>query len=235
MKLGWNWWFRTVLIGIPIRILVRVRVAGREYLPPVGRGCIFAFGSHTTEVESLAIPTYLFRYMIHFVAKAEYWQKGRLIRWFMTVTEQVPLERLDIHDRQKVSNVMLGLLATGKAVGVYPEATRSRDGKVHNARSTGVARTALAADVPILPVGLKGFERINPPGKLFRPGRAEMVIGPPIYPWLLRAEIEQEYPTLSDNARETMLAKRITDTMMRTIAELCDKEYDPKRLPINES
>ena len=141
--MDWNAAFRKFILGIPLRLLFRVRVEGREHLPKKGP-YIIAPGPHTTEIESALIAVHLPDIKIRFFAKAEYWSKSRLHGWFMTNTGQVPLSRTD--SRAALEQIKSGaeILRQGGIMAMYPEGTRSLDGRVHKGH-TGVARTAIRA------------------------------------------------------------------------------------------
>ncbi|MAU33951.1 hypothetical protein CMN23_02355 [Candidatus Saccharibacteria bacterium] len=226
-----NWWFRKIVLGIPLRLFFPVRVTGRKNLPRSGSYVIVA-GSHTTEVESALIAAHLHQLKIRFFAKAEYWHH-RLGAWFFNATGQRPVDRSARDIQREVVGVGVELLRTESrtVLLLYPESTRSYDGKVH-AGGLSPARIAIQADVPLVPIGLVGMEKIQPPGKKLwqlRPfRRAGIHIGAPIYPWAAGSRPEG----VIKGAIETIEAKVLTERAMRAIADLCGKDYSPDRLKI---
>ena len=227
--MDWNAAFRKFILGIPLRLLFRVRVEGREHLPKKGP-YIIAPGPHTTEIESALIAVHLPDIKIRFFAKAEYWSKSRLHGWFMTNTGQVPLSRTD--SRAALEQIKSGaeILRQGGIMAMYPEGTRSLDGRVHKGH-TGVARAAIrAGGVPIVPVGLNGMRKLNPPGGRIRPGRAKIVIGKPIDP--LHYQELSGHSDLADRAFEAALSRGVTDALMKAVTRLSGAEYVNEYIPL---
>ena len=233
MKLDWNWLFRYVLLGLPLRFMCKVHVVGRENLPAQGP-FILAIGSHTTELESALIQVYLREYVLRFYAKAEYWRKSPLHKWFMTHTGQIPLERLDPRSANATIDIGASILREGGILAMYPEGTRSKDGKLHKARS-GVVRTAIRGGAVIVPVGLIGFDKLNPPGRGIRRGMATMIIGKPIDPVAFHKVTDAAvHLTGSTKALERVASPIVTEHLMHVISHLCHKEYTHEYLPIGE-
>jgi 1-acyl-sn-glycerol-3-phosphate acyltransferase len=231
--LNWNWMFRYILLGPLLRSLFKVHVVGRENLPSKGP-FVLAIGSHTTELESALIQVYLREHEIHFLAKAEYWREGRLKVWFMTQTGQIPVERLDSRGAGMVIDIGAKVLKDQGVLALYPEGTRSKDGKLHKGR-TGVVRTAIRAGAVIVPIGLIGFDKLNPPGKGFRPGVATMIIGKPIDPVLSHGLADvATHLTGSTKSFEHAVGGIVTEHVMHVIAKLCRKEYSGQQLTIGE-
>ena len=141
------------------RLIYRPRVEGREHVPHHGP-VIFA-SNHLSFMDSIAIPVAAPR-PVHFLAKSSYFAKPAS-RWFFTSIGAVPVQRgagqaaLDALDQQR------RLLDEGKAVALYPEGTRSLDGRLYKGR-TGVAFLALQTGAPVVPVGLIGTDKVMPVG-----------------------------------------------------------------------
>lgn len=228
--MDWNDTFRNVIMGPLLRLAFRVDVVGRENLPKEGP-YILAPGPHTTELESALIASYINEVKIHFFAKAEYWDKSPVHAWFMTNTGQVPLSRTDARAANEAIEKGAAILRAGGIMAIYPEGTRSLDGRVHKGH-TGVARTAIrGGGVPIVPIGLVGMTKFNPPGKkLLRPGRATMVIGKPIDP--LHYQEMAGHSKLADKALEAALSRTITSVLMKEITRLSDNEYVDQYFPV---
>jgi len=236
IAVNWNWMFRYVILGPLLKALFKVHVVGRENLPEKGP-FVLALGSHTTELESALVQVYLREYEIRFLAKAEYWRekglKGKFKAWFMTNTGQISVERLSQREAHKVIDIGAGVLRNGGVLALYPEGTRSKDGKVHKGR-TGAVRTAIRGDTVIVPVGLIGFDKLNPHGRGFRPGMATMVIGKPINPHLAHDIADVATRFTGSNALEGALARPVTEHLMHVIARLCHKQYDGEQLQIGQ-
>ncbi len=234
----------STLLGPFIRRRVHVTIIGRENLPKAG-AFILAMGSHTNEVESVIVAAWLQERQLHFYAKSDYWNrpglKGWAQRWYMTAVGHISVERGGSRAVLKAIEDGVEVLRRGEALAVYPEGTRVSDGKVHGAHP-GTVRTLLdticaereatgiAPRIPIVPVGLVHMGSVAPPNGGFIPRRGEAMIriGQPMY--LSSAELR----ALRNGGRPAMrlLTKELSRRMMRRIAALCDKEYDPHPLPI---
>lgn len=217
--MSWYRFFRGC-VALPIRLFMRVKVSGRDNLPKQGP-YILAVGSHQTALESFAIPVYFGDIQVHFFAKAELW-KFRIMAWFMNATGQVPVKRRSASgSKNPAVDAGVKVLNDGEVLLVYPEGTFTRDRFVHRGR-TGVAHMSMQADVPIIPVGLVGMERLNPSGLWMRPGRAEIRIGKPIDP---KDFYSLSMADVSWSASEER-AKHITNVVMNSIAALAEKQYE---------
>ncbi len=154
---------RTVITPLA-RVIYRPRVEGKSNVPRTGP-VIFA-SNHLSFLDSIAIPVAAPR-QVHFLAKSSYFEgtglSGWLSREFFTSIGAIPVRRgagqaaLDALDQQRV------LLESGSAVALYPEGTRSVDGRLYKGR-TGVAFLALQTGAPVVPVGLIGTDKVMPKG-----------------------------------------------------------------------
>lgn len=173
---------RYVLLGPAIRGLTRLSVSGREHIPPEGQPAIIA-SNHLSFSDSMIIPLASGR-RVSFLGKAEYFQgtgvKGALVRSWFRSFGTIPVEREDARAAAESLHIAERVLAAGGAFGIYPEGTRSRDGRLHRAR-TGVARLALTTGAPIIPCALTGTDRLQPPDRrLPRPSKVTVSFGSPI-------------------------------------------------------
>jgi len=164
-----------------LRLIWRPRVSGTERVPRSG-GVILA-SNHLSFADSVVIPSTAPR-PVRFLAKSDYFTttgvKGRLMRLFFEGLGMLPVDRDDPQAALSSLDTALEVLRRGEAFGIYPEGTRSRDGRLYRGR-TGVAHLALTARVPVVPVGLKGTERLQPVGSnLPRIVPVEVVFGEPI-------------------------------------------------------
>lgn len=173
---------RWVVIGPAFYVLARPTVKGREHIPANGRPAIIA-SNHLSFSDSMVIPLASGR-RVSFLGKAEYFQgtgvKGAFMRTWFRSFGTIPVERTDARAAAESLHIAERVLAEGGAFGIYPEGTRSRDGRLHRGR-TGVARLALSSGAPIIPCALTGTDRLQPPDvTLPRPAKITVQFGPAI-------------------------------------------------------
>jgi len=146
------------------RVVYRPRVEGREHVPK--RGAVILASNHLSFIDSVVLPIVAPRPVV-FLAKSEYFTgsglKGAASRAWFTAIGSIPVERGDNRAAQASLEAALGVLRRGETFGIYPEGTRSRDGRLYRGH-TGVGWLALTARVPVVPVGLIGTEKIMPVG-----------------------------------------------------------------------
>lgn len=173
----------TRLTIVPLaRLIYRPAVEGRENVPR--RGPVILAANHVSFLDSIVIPIVAPR-PVAFLAKAEFFQqpgfKGWLTRTCLTGTEAIPVQRGASRAAQESLEVALEVLENGRAFGIHPEGTRSRDGRLYRGR-TGVAWLALASGAPVVPVAVLGTDRIQPVGaKLPRIGKVTVRFGAPMH------------------------------------------------------
>jgi 1-acyl-sn-glycerol-3-phosphate acyltransferase len=203
------------LLRLLARVLFRPIVEGRENLPPAGPVIIAA--NHLSFFDSIIIPL-VARRPISFLAKAEYFTgrgiRGRLRRAFFVTIEAVPVERGGHRAAQAALEAAADVLAEGRAFGIYPEGTRSRDGRLYRGR-TGVAWLALTSGAPVVPVAVAGTDRIQPIGaRLPRIRRVRLRFGPAL----------RFGPSAGDPIPAGRRRREITDEVMSAIQRLSDQE-----------
>jgi len=203
---------RVVLVPLS-QVLYRPTIEGKDNVPREG-GVILA-SNHLSFIDSFAIPLVSPR-KVRFLAKEEYWTgegvKGLFQKAFFDAVGGVPIDRRSPTAAQESLDKGLEVLRAGDAFGIYPEGTRSRDGRLYRGR-TGVAWLALNAQVPIVPVGLIGTQDIQPVGSnVPRLAKVTVRFGPPI-----RVEAYQGMP--AGRAR-----RQLTDDVMEAIAALTGQE-----------
>ena len=146
------------------RAVWRPTVSGLEHVPRSGP--VILASNHLSFADSVVIPVVAPREVV-FLAKSDYFEgpgvRGRLRRAWFEGLGMLPIDRDDASAALASLDVALEVLGRGQVFGIYPEGTRSRDGRLHRGR-TGVAHLALTAGVPIVPVGLVGTERLQPVG-----------------------------------------------------------------------
>jgi 1-acyl-sn-glycerol-3-phosphate acyltransferase len=154
---------RTVL-GALARLIYRPAIEGLDNIPRTGP--LLLASNHLSFIDSFVIPLVVPR-RVMFLAKAEYFTgrgiRGVLMRWLFTVVGAVPIERGTAGAAQGALASAMKILEDGLAFGIYPEGTRSRDGRLYRGR-TGVAWLALTAGCPVVPVALLGTQEIQPVG-----------------------------------------------------------------------
>ncbi|MEU8263576.1 lysophospholipid acyltransferase family protein [Micromonospora sp. NPDC048999] len=203
-----------------VRLAFRPTVEGLEHIPATG-GAIFA-GNHLSVADELLLGTVVPRHLA-FWAKSEYFTgtgvKGAFSKFVLTGLGAIPVERAGGRAALTAFDAAIPVLKGGDLVAVYPEGTRSPDGRLYRGR-TGAARLAVAAGVPIIPVGVTGTDKAQPIGtRVPRPGRAEIGIrfGKPL-----------DFTGRSDD--RTSL-REMTDELMSEIQQLTGQEYVPRYAP----
>ncbi len=195
-----------------MRIIVRVKVEGKENLPTSGPVILAA--NHRSFIDSLFIPLVVKR-RVTFVAKAEYFDSKKTA-WFFRGVGQIPIRREGGSASEGALAAAADVLKGGGVFGIYPEGTRTRTGRLHRGH-TGVARLALQCNAPIVPIGLVGTDEVQPVDrKLPRFGRTVTVrFGEPI---------DMQHYHLEDQDHLTLRA--ITDEVMFELQSLSGYEYD---------
>ncbi|WP_018335715.1 lysophospholipid acyltransferase family protein [Actinomycetospora chiangmaiensis] len=209
------WLMKWVFMGPLMRMAFRPEVRGADNLPRTG-GALVA-SNHLAVLDSFVLPLMVPRRMA-FPAKAEYFTTpgpvGTLQRWFFTGMGQVPIERGNGRAARAALDTGIGVLREGRLFGIYPEGTRSPDGRLYKGR-TGVARMALEAGVPVVPVAMIGTDRANPVGsRLWRPVKITIVIGRPL-----------DFSRYAGIPDDRQVERAITDEVMDAILELSGQEY----------
>ena len=188
-----------------------IRTEGREHLPATG--AVIVASNHLSFIDSVVIRLAAPR-RVTFLAKAEYFTgrglRGRLVRWFFTAVGSVPVRRGSHRAAQASLETAREVLDGGNVFGIYPEGTRSLDGRLYRGR-TGVGWLALTTNAPVVPVALEGTERLQPVGKrLPRPHRVTVRFGQPL--------------TFTGDPKSATARRAVTDEVMRAIAELSGQE-----------
>lgn len=201
-----------VVIGTLLRVFFRIEVDGTGDIPVSG-GVILA-SNHQAFCDSLFIPAVVSR-RVTFVAKAEYFEQRRTA-WFFRAVGQIPMHRGGGEKSEQSLGEALDLLRGGGTLGIYPEGTRSPDERLHRGR-TGVARLAIAAGVPVVPVGIVGTRAVQPIGaRLMRPFKTvEVRFGKPI-------DFAERYRGRLD---DPLVLRQITDEIMFEIRDLTGQDY----------
>ena len=210
------YWVTKYTLGVTLKIVFRPWSRGRRNMPR--RGPVILASNHLSFADHFFGPLPLPR-KVQFLAKSEYFTgrgiKGLLTKAFFSGVGQIPIDRSGGAASEAALRTGLRVLSEGKVLGIYPEGTRSPDGRLYKGR-TGVARLALESRAPVVPCAMIGtFEFL--PRETFRPQmriRPGVIFGKPL-------EFSQYYGRETD--REALRA--VTDEIMRAIHELSGQEY----------
>jgi 1-acyl-sn-glycerol-3-phosphate acyltransferase len=153
------YWAMKVLLSPFFYLLWRIKVEGREHIPAAGP--VILAPNHVTFLDSMFLPLVL-RRRVTFVAKAEYFDSWKTA-WFFRAAGQIPMRREGGSASERALAAARDVLKEGRMLGIYPEGTRSPDGRLYRGH-TGAARLALGCGAPIIPVGLVGTSLVQPPG-----------------------------------------------------------------------
>ncbi len=181
---GWLYWVMKVVLTPVLSVVFRPKVTGRRYVPR--RGPALIASNHTSYLDWLLLPLVVRTRRISFLAKIEYFTRPGLRglgqRHFFTATGQVPVDRRGADAATAALHTACALLEQGRLVGVFPEGTRTRDGRLSRGR-TGLARMAATSGVPVIPCAVLGAREACPPGKrLPRPRKVAVRFGEPMRP-----------------------------------------------------
>ena len=195
------------------KLLWRPTVTGTEHVPRSG-GVVIA-SNHLSFIDSFAIPIVAPRPVV-FLAKSDYFTGrgvgGAVRRAFFEGIGSIPVDRHSSRAAQESLDAALEVLRAGRAFGIYPEGTRSRDGRLYKGR-TGVAWLALTAGVPVVPVGLVGTDQVMPIGSnVPKLAKVRVTFGPPIAP--------DRFAAMPAGKGRRLL----TDEVMQAIAALSGQE-----------
>ncbi|MFD5050281.1 lysophospholipid acyltransferase family protein [Streptomyces tendae] len=198
-----------------MRLMFRTRVEGVENIP--GDGPVILAGNHLTFIDSVIMPLTCDR-QVFFIGKDEYVTgrglKGRLMAWFFTGVGMVPVDRDG--GRGGVAALMTGrrILEEGHVFGIYPEGTRSPDGRLYRGR-TGIARLTLMTGAPVVPFAVIGTDKLQPGGAgLPRPGRVTVRFGEAM-----------EFSRYEGMDRDRYVLRAVTDSVMTEVMRLSGQEY----------
>jgi 1-acyl-sn-glycerol-3-phosphate acyltransferase len=209
------WMLKWVLIGPLLKAVFRPEAVGTENVPAEGAAIIAS--NHLSYADWLFMPLTIPR-RVTFVAKAEYFTspgvKGWLQKTFFAGAGQVPIDRSGGRASERAVSTGLRILRNGELFGIYPEGTRSHDGRLYRGK-TGLARMALEAKVPVIPVAVIGTNVVAPPGKVFgRYTRPCVRFGKPL-----------DFSRYEGMESDRFVLRSITDEVMYEIMQLSGQEY----------
>lgn len=196
------------------RLLLRPVVEGLDNVPT--EGPVIVASNHLSFADNFVIPVVMPR-RVAFLTKAEYFQgkgaSGSLLRWFFSALGQIPVQRGGQRGAKAALEAALEVLREDEAFGIYPEGTRSHDGRMYRGH-TGVAWLALTSGAPVLPAAVIGTERIHPIGaRLPRLHRATVRFGAPM-----------DFSHYHGQANSAQTRRTVTDEIMRAIRELSGQQ-----------
>ncbi|MEU3415103.1 lysophospholipid acyltransferase family protein [Streptomyces sp. NPDC006658] len=204
-----------VLLGPLLRLVFRPRIEGLEQVPASGPAIIA--GNHLSFSDHFLMPAVLKR-RITFLAKAEYFTgpglKGRLTAFFFRGAGQIPVDRSGKEAGRAAIREGLGVLRRGELLGIYPEGTRSHDGRLYKGK-VGVAVMALTAGVPVVPCAMIGTFEAQPPGRVV----------PRVRPVTIRFGEPLDFSRYAGMEGEKAVLRAVTDEIVHAILTLSGQEY----------
>ncbi|MFC4105469.1 lysophospholipid acyltransferase family protein [Micromonospora zhanjiangensis] len=204
-----------VILGPWLRLIFRPLVEGRENVPRTGPAILAS--NHLSFADSIFMPLMVKR-KVTFVAKAEYFTgkglKGWLTKMFFVGAGTIPVDRSGGKAARAALDTQLTVLRSGNIAGIYPEGTRSPDGRLYRGK-TGVARLALESGAPVVPVVMLNADEIQPPGTLIpKIKRVRIRFGAPL-----------DFSRYAGMAGDRFVERAITDEIMYELMELSGREY----------
>jgi 1-acyl-sn-glycerol-3-phosphate acyltransferase len=209
------WLLKYIVLGPWLRLIFRPHVEGRDNVPDIGPAIIAS--NHLSFSDSIFMPLMVKR-KVTFVAKAEYFTgkgiKGWLIKQFFVGTGTIPVDRSGGRAAQAALDTQLRVLSEGNLAGIYPEGTRSPDGRLYRGK-TGVARLALVSGAPVIPVVMLNADEIQPPGKVIpKIKRVRIRFGAPL-----------DFSRYAGMSGDRFVERAVTDEIMYELMELSGREY----------
>nr|WP_206209819.1 lysophospholipid acyltransferase family protein [Streptomyces sp. SID10362] len=203
------------MLGPLLRVVFRPRIEGLDHVP--GSGAAIVAGNHLSFSDHFLMPAVLKR-RITFLAKAEYFTgpglKGRLTAFFFRSAGQIPVDRSGKEAGQAAIREGLGVLGRGELLGIYPEGTRSHDGRLYKGK-VGVAVMALRAGVPVVPCAMIGTFEAQPPGRKI----------PKLHPVVIRFGEPLDFSRYAGMEGEKAVLRAVTDEIVYAILSLSGQEY----------
>ena len=198
-----------------LRAVYRPEITGAHHVP--AEGPVILAGNHISFADEFFTPLAARRQVVYF-AKAEYFTtpgiRGRATAAFFTTLGHVPVERGDPRAAASVIDVGVQVLGEGRALGIFPEGTRSPDGRLYKFR-TGVARVALRSGAPVVPVGIVGTREVQPPGeRMWHRAPVSVHFGEPLH-----------FGDRAEEERSSKVLREVTEVVRRAVQGLSGQEY----------
>jgi len=209
------WFMKNLVAGPILKTVFRPWITGLENIPKEG-GVILA-SNHLSFIDSVFLPLVIER-RIYFLAKSDYFTGKGLKNWavkhFLLGTGMIPIDRSGGKASEASLNTGLAVISRGDVLGIYPEGTRSPDGKMYRGR-TGVARMILEGHVPVVPVAMMDTEKVMPIGsKIPKVRRIGVVIGKPL-----------DFSRFEGLEGDRFILRSITDEIMYELNRISGQEY----------
>ena len=210
------WLMKYVVVGPIVKAVFRPWIVGRGNIPAEGAAILAS--NHLSFADSIFLPLLIDRPM-SFLAKSDYFTgrglKGWATKFFMTATGQLPIDRSGGKASEASLNTGLQVLGRGDLLGIYPEGTRSPDGRLYRGR-TGIARMALEAKVPVIPVIMVDTDTAMPIGqRIPNVLRVGIVIGEPL-----------DFSRYAGMENDRYILRSVTDEIMIALQRLGGQYYD---------
>jgi 1-acyl-sn-glycerol-3-phosphate acyltransferase len=205
------WLLKYVFLGPIVRLLYRPKARGLENIP--SQGPVILAANHVSFMDSLFVPLMVKRRVVY-LGKADYFDSPKT-RWFFKSANVIPVRREGGTSGEAAIRTGVKALQDGNVVGIYPEGTRSPDGRLYRGK-TGVARMALLAGCPVIPVAVIGSRDIQPPERRMPRlrGKVQVVYGKPL-----------AFERFAGQARDRFVLRSATDEIMYEIMMLTGQEY----------
>ncbi|MBC7591475.1 MAG: 1-acyl-sn-glycerol-3-phosphate acyltransferase [Salinibacterium sp.] len=209
------WFMKNLVAGPLLKTVFRPWIVGLENIPKTG-GVILA-SNHLSVIDSIFLPLLIDR-RIYFLAKSDYFTGTGFKNWatknFLLGTGMLPIDRSGGKASEASLNTGLAVIANGNVLGIYPEGTRSPDGKMYRGR-TGVARMILEGHVPVVPVAMIDTEKVMPIGsKLPKVRRIGVIFGEPL-----------DFSRFEGMEGDRFILRSITDEIMYELSRISGQEY----------
>ena len=209
------WLLKYVILGPILKLIFRPKVEGLEHVPD--EGPVIIASNHLSFADSVFMPLMVKR-KVTFPAKSEYFTgrgiKGWFVRSFMVGLGMVPIDRSGGRAARVALDVGLAILRQGAIFGIYPEGTRSPDGRLYRGK-TGVARLALESGAPVVPVAMLNMDEIQPVGKVLpKLKRVHIRFGPAL-----------DFSRYAGMAGDRFIERAVTDEIMYELMTLSGREY----------
>ncbi|MET1020938.1 MAG: lysophospholipid acyltransferase family protein [Arthrobacter sp.] len=209
------WFMKTFVLGPVLKTLFRPWVKGLDNVPAEGAAILAS--NHLSFSDSIFMPVMVPRPVV-FLAKSEYFTgkgiKGKLTATFFRLTNQLPMDRSGGAASALSLNAGMDVLKNGSLLGIYPEGTRSPDSRLYRGK-VGVARLALQARVPVIPVAMIGTDKVQPIGKRMpNIRRIGLIFGEPL-------DFSRYYGMEDDR----LIQRSVTDEIMYELMRLSGQEY----------
>jgi len=209
------WLLKYILLGPALRAIFRPKVEGLEHVPD--EGPVIIASNHLSFADSVFMPLVVKR-KVTFPAKSEYFTgrglKGWFVRNFMLGLGMIPIDRSGGKAARAALETGLSILNQGDIFGIYPEGTRSPDGRLYRGK-TGVARLALESGAPVVPVAMLNMDEVQPVGKVLpRLKRVHLAFGPAL-----------DFSRYAGMAGDRFVERAVTDEIMYELMVLSGREY----------